>query len=415
MRRNKLLQASVVLVGAFCLFRFIRPPMPNSVLSLYMAITLMAVLVYVSSDSDSWRAFVTLWRMLTPPSHRPVRLILGVAIPLLVGYYACLFPGLRAGPRRRSSFARCTRRRPTRSASAGRRSTSSRPTRPSEGHQAESRNRAKHLAAAALYIRNCVYCHGDLLDGQGHFASGFNPQPADFVGEHDRPARRGLRVLAHRQGRPGPPKESTPWNSAMPAWEDRLTEEQIWQVVYYLYETTGHPAGHGIARVPVGRAAPGRGLLAQSAIALGPRPAAAQSGDIALGKAVYEKRCAGCHGQGKGRRAGGRAAPAAPARLHAGKYKIRDGRAPGLGPGSAANRDRRDARDFHAALARASGEGARGGRGLRQDLCRGVQGRQARAGRGAQGGRLLGGVDPAGQEDVRCVRVRQVPRPGRAR
>ena len=43
MARNKLLQAIVVLAGAFCLFRFgIRPPMPNSVLSLYMAITLMA-------------------------------------------------------------------------------------------------------------------------------------------------------------------------------------------------------------------------------------------------------------------------------------------------------------------------------------------------------------------------------------
>ena len=90
MRRNKLLQAIVVLLGAFCLFRFgIRPPMPNSVLSLYMAITLMAVLVYVSSDVDSWRAFVTpLWRVLTNPGHRPVRLILGVAIPLRVGYYA---------------------------------------------------------------------------------------------------------------------------------------------------------------------------------------------------------------------------------------------------------------------------------------------------------------------------------------
>jgi len=90
MRRHKLLQAAVVLVGAFLLFRFgIRPPMPNSVLSLYMAITLMAVLVYVSSDGDSWRAFVTpLWRTLTAPGRRPVRVALGVLLPLLVGYLA---------------------------------------------------------------------------------------------------------------------------------------------------------------------------------------------------------------------------------------------------------------------------------------------------------------------------------------
>jgi mono/diheme cytochrome c family protein len=25
----------------------------------------------------------------------------------------------------------------------------------------------------------------------------------------------------------------------MPPWEDRLTEEQIWQVIIYLYEATG--------------------------------------------------------------------------------------------------------------------------------------------------------------------------------
>src|SRR5947208_2566910 len=31
-----------------------------------------------------------------------------------------------------------------------------------------------------IYIRNCMYCHGDNLDGKGHFAPGFNPPPANF-------------------------------------------------------------------------------------------------------------------------------------------------------------------------------------------------------------------------------------------
>src|SRR5207247_2349875 len=31
-----------------------------------------------------------------------------------------------------------------------------------------------------VYYRNCLPCHGDHLDGQGHFASGFNPLPANF-------------------------------------------------------------------------------------------------------------------------------------------------------------------------------------------------------------------------------------------
>ena len=44
----------VVLVGTFLFFRFgIRPPAPRSVFSLYMAVVLIAVLVYGSSNSDS--------------------------------------------------------------------------------------------------------------------------------------------------------------------------------------------------------------------------------------------------------------------------------------------------------------------------------------------------------------------------
>jgi mono/diheme cytochrome c family protein len=40
------------------------------------------------------------------------------------------------------------------------------------------------------------------------------------------------------KGGPGLPPEGTPWNSAMPAWEDLLTEEEIWAVIVFLYEQT---------------------------------------------------------------------------------------------------------------------------------------------------------------------------------
>ena len=422
MRRNKLLQAIVVLVGAFCLFRFgIRPPMPNSVLSLYMAITLMAVLVYVSSDADSWRAFVTpLWRVLTEP--RPSS---GAPDPRrrdpAPRRVLRLFPGLRPG----RGAARASRGAPGaarhRSASAGRRSTSSTPT-PRSGRTSRQNpgNRAKHLAAgAAIYIRNCVYCHGDLLDGQGHFASGFNPQPADFVGPNTiAQLAEGYVFWRIAKGGPGLPKESTPWNSAMPAWEDRLTEEQIWQVVYYLYETTGHPPrvmGSHASRPPEGARPPGSSPGARPS--LGPRPAAAQSGDVALGKAVYEKRCAGCHGEGgKGDGPAAELLLPRPRDFTAGKYKIRT-----TAGALASDQD----------LLRIVTDGMPGTsmppwRALPEKertavvayiktFAEAYKGAKLEPVAGTQGGLLLGGVDPAGQEDVRRLRVRQVPRPGRAR
>ncbi len=171
-----------------------------------------------------------------------------------------------------------------------------------------------------------MYCHGDMLDGRGHFAHGFNPQPADFVGPNTiAQLSEGFVFWRIAKGGPGLPKESTPWNSAMPAWEDRMTEEQIWQVIYYLYETTGHPPrvmeSHAARPMDPGLAP---GLLASGAAALGPRPAAAQSGDLALGKQVYEKRCAGCHGAGgKGDGPAAELLTPRPRDFTAGKYKIR--------------------------------------------------------------------------------------------
>ena len=88
--RGKFLQAVLVVAVAFLIFQYgIRPPIPFSVLALYLFVTLLAVFVYVSSDADSWRAFVTpVWRILTEPGRRPLRLLLGTVIPLLIGYYA---------------------------------------------------------------------------------------------------------------------------------------------------------------------------------------------------------------------------------------------------------------------------------------------------------------------------------------
>jgi mono/diheme cytochrome c family protein len=85
-----------------------------------------------------------------------------------------------------------------------------------------------------------MFCHGDNLDGKGHFAFGFNPPPANFQD----PGTIAMLQEAYlfwriAKGGPGLPKESTPWNSVMPAWEDRLTEEQTWQVTMYLYAATG--------------------------------------------------------------------------------------------------------------------------------------------------------------------------------
>jgi mono/diheme cytochrome c family protein len=77
-----------------------------------------------------------------------------------------------------------------------------------------------------LYAANCATCHGDTGRGDGPAATGLNPRPANLT-QHMGPGKHtdGQIYLWIKNGFP---------NSAMPAWSQRLSEEQIWQLVSYL-------------------------------------------------------------------------------------------------------------------------------------------------------------------------------------
>lgn len=92
-----------------------------------------------------------------------------------------------------------------------------------------------------VYYENCFYCHGDRMLGKGHYASGFNPIPANFV-DVGTIAQLTESFVFWRVGTGGPglPTEGTPWLSAMPVWKDMLSEEEVWKVIMFLYWYTGH-------------------------------------------------------------------------------------------------------------------------------------------------------------------------------
>jgi mono/diheme cytochrome c family protein len=236
--RSRLGQAVLILVIAFGIFRFgIRPPAPRSVLALYMGIVLVATFVYISSNSDAWQDFLRPIRdTLVRPERRLLRLAFLIAIPLLLGYYA--YTQAAAKPQAPAELRAVHPAPPSSIQFRGKEITIQGFDNPLRKDPANLR---KHIAAGGeIYIKNCIFCHGDNLDGHGHFAKGFNPPPADF----DDPGTIAMLQEAYlfwriAKGGPGLPKESTPWNSVMPAWEDRLTEEQIWQVIMYLYDATG--------------------------------------------------------------------------------------------------------------------------------------------------------------------------------
>ena len=134
-----------------------------------------------------------------------------------------------------------------------------------------------------LFQINCRPCHGDGADGAGPMARGLRLRPANFTD----PGTIATVVEAYAfwrvtEGGRGLPPEATPWDSAMPAWKDDLSDEQKWKAIMAAYD---------LADVEPRK--PERlGAQAASAQSL---PTTAQR--VARGEAVYVKRCQACHGE----------------------------------------------------------------------------------------------------------------------
>src|SRR3972149_3267064 len=177
--RSKFFQVLLVMLASFLAFRFgIQPPVPRSVLTLYMAIVLVAVLVYVSSDSDSWRAFLAPVRStLADDSRRPTRVVVMAVLPSFFGYYAYT---QAAGKVEAPAELRAVHPAPPASISFRGKTIDIQGL--ENPLRKDAANFNKYVAeGAVIYAKNCLFCHGDNLDGVGHFAHAFNPPPANFT------------------------------------------------------------------------------------------------------------------------------------------------------------------------------------------------------------------------------------------
>ena len=92
-----------------------------------------------------------------------------------------------------------------------------------------------------VYYENCYYCHGDTLAADGHYAAGLKPPPANFTD----PGTIAMLQEAYlywriAKGGPGLPDSATPGDSSMPAWESMLSEEDMWNVIVFLYDYVGY-------------------------------------------------------------------------------------------------------------------------------------------------------------------------------
>ncbi len=213
----------------------VQPPIPGQVMGLYMAITTVAILVYLVADQARFRAFLDpLVALLKEPRLALPRMLLLVSLPLLLGWVT--YNGVR--PRFDPPFeARVIHPEPPSTFKLNGKDFDVLGARRPPEMEVNEENLA---AGRRLYYRNCMYCHGDYLDGKGHFAEALNPLPANFRDQGTiSQLEEGYLYWRIATGGPGLPDGATPWNSAMPVWQDFMSEEEIWQVIAYIYAASG--------------------------------------------------------------------------------------------------------------------------------------------------------------------------------
>ncbi|MBI3763999.1 MAG: cytochrome c [Chloroflexi bacterium] len=247
--RHRLTQTIAIWLIAFGIYRFaIQPPIPSSLLTIYLGITTVVILLWVSSDDRGLNELkAPLTALFVERENRNVvglRWLILILIPAFVGWqtYLRVVPRVEAPPELRSIHPAP----PTTITFEGKTidlQTAKNPFRDASGKP----DAAALAAGKVVYGTHCVFCHGDALKANGIFADSLNPRPADFTDPGTiAQLQEGYLFWRIAKGGPGLPTEGKGWNSAMPGWEGTLKEEEIWQVILYLYDATGqHPREAG--------------------------------------------------------------------------------------------------------------------------------------------------------------------------
>ncbi|MDO8427432.1 MAG: cytochrome c [Deltaproteobacteria bacterium] len=217
-------------------------PIPQSVIFMYMLfIVITILLVMTSTDESAKELFSPIRALVEDPSKKFLRNIVFAAVPLLAGYAAYGFTDTGVEP---PSGLRSVHPAPPEALKAyGKTFVLSALENPLRRLEKENPDGFRKLVeeGGEVYFRDCFFCHGSKLDGGGHYAHAMSPPPLSFKGS-DTIAQLQESYLFWRivKGGPGLPREAGPSESSMPAWEDKLAEDEVWKVVLFLYDYTGN-------------------------------------------------------------------------------------------------------------------------------------------------------------------------------
>ncbi len=250
MKIPKLLQLVIVVLIAYVIFKapgWFGTPIPGSLIIMYMFFVVVGALLVMTSSEESTQGLFAPIKALVEAGQSPsmkmriIRVVVFAAVPIVGALltYNRIRPGFEPPVE-----LRATHPAPPSIVKAFKK-TYDLATLENPFRKLQKENPEKFKEAVKeggnVYFKSCFFCHGDKLDGKGHYAQGFNPLPLPF---------QGMDTIAQLQesfvfwristGAHGLPKESTPWHSAMPVWQNFISEDEIWKAILFIYDYTGN-------------------------------------------------------------------------------------------------------------------------------------------------------------------------------
>jgi cbb3-type cytochrome c oxidase subunit III len=242
-RARTLFFIATIWIGMYVTLRFgFRTPIPHSALQIYMSIASLALLAYSTSSAERARdTYGPIYAFATERRYTLPLVITALAIPALVawGVYRSL-----QEPIQPPFFARTVHPSPPNDVTShGQKIDLLKGVNPlRELEKSDTKKFQEHVEKGReTYYKNCFFCHGDALGGDGMFAHALSPVPANFQDSGVLPMfQETFFFWRIAKGGPGMPDEGAPGDSVMPEWERFLSNDEIWEVILFLYSDTGY-------------------------------------------------------------------------------------------------------------------------------------------------------------------------------
>ncbi|MBF0432945.1 MAG: cytochrome c [Fibrobacteria bacterium] len=237
-----LLWQFVIFAACFILLKFgFTKPLPMSVVNLFSGIIAVSLFAYLSFDNENFsKSLKELKTFITERQYALWLKIVIIVIPIGFGVNVYIKKSQGIKP---PVFGRSIHPAPPTSTSFRGKTidlvAGENPFRPLKATNPDSF--LVHVDnGERVYCEQCSYCHGGNMESKGLFAHALDPIPIKFADKTILPdLQESFLFWRIAKGGPDLPDEAAPWASSMPAFEPFLTENEIWDVLLYMYEFNG--------------------------------------------------------------------------------------------------------------------------------------------------------------------------------